>query len=100
MKNILQKFTFLIMFYPFFAFADGTNILEQFTTKANEQIKGATTNLASIINTISLTIGVLWIVVMLLMLLFNMEAIKQHSKLLAGSFIVIGIIYGLSYAMM
>nr|WP_011117592.1 hypothetical protein [Campylobacter jejuni]AAN46944.1 unknown [Campylobacter jejuni subsp. jejuni 81-176] len=44
--------------------------------------------------------GVIWITVMLLMTFINMEAIKNHAKLLFGAVVIIGIIYGLSSASM
>ncbi|WP_320153889.1 hypothetical protein [Campylobacter corcagiensis] len=78
----------------------GTNILKTLTTSANEQITEAGSSLASIINTVSIVFGVLWIIILLLTAFFNVEALKNHAKLIFGALVIIGIVYGLSAAAM
>ncbi|HDX6309290.1 TPA: hypothetical protein RQJ16_001784 [Campylobacter fetus subsp. venerealis] len=97
LKN-LKRFYWFLTCSPAFLFGAGgsTNILKTLTTSANEQITEAGSSLASITNTVAIVFGVLWIIVMLLGLFFNMEAIKNHSKLLFGALVIIGIVYGLS----
>lgn len=92
MKKILALF-FLGSSY---IFAKGNNIASVLADNVNEQISEAGKSIASIINTFSIVMGVLWIVVMLLTAFINIEAIKNHAKLLFGAVVLIGIIYGLS----
>lgn len=81
-------------------FAAGNNIADKLATSVNEQINDVGTSVASIVNTISIVMGVIWIVIMLLMAFFAMEQIKQNAKLLFGALVIIGAVYGLSSAMM
>ncbi|EOI3079836.1 hypothetical protein ACMHNH_001613 [Campylobacter coli] len=101
MKSIFQKILTLILISPIFLFsADGGNIASKLANSVNQQITEAGSSVASIINTISIVMGVIWITVMLLMAFINMEAIKNHAKLLFGAVVIIGIVYGLSSASM
>lgn len=81
-------------------FANNNNISNKLATSVNEQITNVGSDLASIVNTVSIVMGVIWIIVMLLMAFFAMEQIKQNAKLLFGALIIIGTVYGLSSAMM
>lgn len=97
----IKKLLFFISCCPFLLFgAGGTNIASTIATNANTQIAEAGKSVASVINTMAIVMGVLWIIVMLFMLFFNMEGIKQHAKMLFGALVVIGIIFGLSAASM
>lgn len=80
--------------------ANNNNISNKLATSINEQITNVGSDLASVVNTASIVMGVIWIIVMLLMAFFNMEQIKQNAKLLFGALVIIGVIYGLSSAMM
>lgn len=104
MKKIsktLKKFYWFLVFSPAFLFGapaggGSTNVLKTITTSANEQITEAGSSLASIVNTISIVFGVLWLIIMLLTAFFNIEALKNHAKWIFGALVIIGIVYGLS----
>ncbi|EAI0990897.1 hypothetical protein E1I85_08340 [Campylobacter coli] len=99
MKNIFQKILTLILISPMFLFgADGGNIASKLANSVNQQVTDVGSSLSSIVNTISIVMGVIWIVIMLLMAFFNMEGIKNHAKLLFGALVIIGVVYGLSAA--
>lgn len=102
MRKIFRKFLTLIlavMTTPFYLFgADGGNIASKLATSVNQQVTEVGSSVASIVNTISIVMGVIWIVIMLLMAFFNMEGIKNHAKLLFGALVIIGVVYGLSKA--
>ncbi|EHA2317885.1 hypothetical protein JKI10_001664 [Campylobacter coli] len=99
MKNIFQKILTLILVSPMFLFgADGGNIASKLANSVNQQVTDVGSSLSSIVNTIAIVMGVIWIVIMLLMAFFNMEGIKNHAKLLFGALVIIGVIYGLSAA--
>ncbi|EOU3215403.1 hypothetical protein ACNVHP_001873 [Campylobacter coli] len=99
MKNIFQKILTLILISPIFLFgADGGNIASKLANSVNQQVTDVGSSLSSIVNTIAIVMGVIWIVIMLLMAFFNMEGIKNHAKLLFGALVIIGVVYGLSAA--
>lgn len=108
MKNFSQftkkakKAFFIASCYPFVAFgADGTgNIASMIANSANEQIKESGTSAASVINTMSIVFGVIWLTVIGLTAMFNIEQLKQHSKQALGALVIIGIVYGLSKSAM
>ncbi|EHJ7811261.1 hypothetical protein KDL72_001601 [Campylobacter coli] len=99
MKNIFQKILTLILISPMFLFgADGGNIASKLANSVNQQVTDVGSSLSSIVNTIAIVMGVIWIVIMLLMALFNIEGIKNHAKLLFGALVIIGVVYGISDA--
>ncbi|EFQ8267027.1 hypothetical protein KJH29_001546 [Campylobacter coli] len=99
MKNIFQKILTLILISPMFLFgADGGNIASKLANSVNQQVTDVGSSLSSIVNTIAIVMGVIWIVIMLLMALFNIEGIKNHAKLLFGALVIIGVVYGISSA--
>ncbi|EFS8032541.1 hypothetical protein HWT49_001522 [Campylobacter coli] len=99
MKNIFQKILTLILISPMFLFgADGGNIASKLANSVNQQVTDVGSSLSGIVNTISIVMGVIWIVIMLLIAFFNMEGIKNHSKLLSGALVIIGVVYGISAA--
>jgi hypothetical protein len=83
-----------------FAAGGGDNIAKKLSDAANTQITEVGKSVASIVNTISITFGGLWIVIMLLIAYFNIEAFKNNAKLLFGALAIIGIVYALSSSMM
>ncbi|QOQ98591.1 hypothetical protein [Helicobacter winghamensis] len=98
MKKILQKIFLGILLSPLYLFAnkDVWGQLEgHFTTQAEE----ATSSIASMISTFSATIGIIWIVIMMVIAKFQPERFKDNLKLLIGVTILLGIIYGISTAL-
>lgn len=105
MKNILSKikfFLFLTLLLPSLSFAagDSGNIASKLAGEAKTQIETAGSAVATIINTISVVMGAIWLIALLLMAFFAMEQIKQHAKFIFGAIVIIGIVYGLSKAYM
>ncbi|EAI2873736.1 hypothetical protein APU48_08235 [Campylobacter jejuni] len=97
--KFFQKVLKLILVSPLFLFgADGGNIASKLANSVNQQVTDVGSSVSSIVNTISIVMGVIWIVIMLLMAFFNMEGIKNHAKLLFGALVIIGVVYGLSSA--
>lgn len=97
--KFFQKVLKFILVSPLFLFgADGGNIASKLANSVNQQVTDVGSSLSSIVNTISIVMGVIWIVIMLLMAFFNMEGIKNHAKLLFGALVIIGVVYGLSSA--
>lgn len=97
----MKKFLSLIFFFPFTLFgANGGNIAAKLAEQVNQQVTETGSSVASIVNNVAIVMGVLWIVIMLLMAFFNIEAIKNHSKMLFGALVIIGVVYGLSASAM
>lgn len=98
----MKKFFLLLTLFltGSFAAGGGDNIAKKLSDAANTQITEVGKSVASIVNTISITFGGLWIVIMLLIAYFNIEAFKNNAKLLFGALAIIGIVYALSSSMM
>ncbi|WP_273212098.1 hypothetical protein [Helicobacter rodentium] len=101
MKSFFQKIWLAFLLAPAFLFAaKGGNIVDNLVGGFNDQVTDTGSGIASGINTFATVMGVIWIIIMLLMAFFNIEAIKNHAKSLIGAIIIIGIVYGLSAAIM
>ncbi len=91
-----KLFSFLLVFLPLYLFAKGGNVLSSLEQDVNTQITEAGSSIASMIQTFTMVVGVLWFIVMCIIAYLNMEMIKQHAKSLFGAGILIGVIYGLA----
>lgn len=103
MKKISKKFKklhWLLLCSPLFLFAGGDNVLKKMATAANEQITEAGSSVASVLNTIILVLGILWIIFLALTAFFNIEAIKNHLKSILIASVILGVCFGLSGAAM
>ena len=99
LKNIKNKIRFLIFSLLFSLFASNSfsaNITQELTKKAETEFKEVTSSVASIINTASATVGAIWLIAIVFMALFSLERLKEHSKLMIGGIVVLGIVYGIS----
>lgn len=76
----------------------GGSPLSKISTQVNTQIESASTDIASVVNTVSGTLGFIWLVIMLLMYFFAPEQLKQNMKLFVGAAIILGVVYGISAA--
>ncbi|QPH94907.1 hypothetical protein [Campylobacter concisus] len=105
MKKILskaKKLFYLAMCSPLFLFGSGggQNVLKTLEQNTNTQITEAGSSVASVLNTIILVIGILWIIVLMLTALFNVEQIKQHIRFVLIASIILGVCYGLTASAM
>lgn len=105
MKKILskaKKLFYIAMCSPLFLFGSGggQNVLKTLEQNVNTQVTEAGNSLASVLNTIILVIGILWIIVLMLTALFNVEQIKQHIRFVIIASIILGVCYGLTAAAM
>lgn len=98
MKKILQKIFLGILLAPLYLFAK-KDVWGQLEGHFTTQVEDATSSIASMISTFSGTIGILWILIMLIIAKFQPERFKENLKLLIGVAIIIGIVYGISTAM-
>ena len=101
MKKILskaKKLFYIAMCSPLFLFGSGggQNVLKTLEQNVNTQVTEAGSSLASVLNTIILVIGILWIIVLMLTALFNVEQIKQHIRFVIIASIILGVCYGLT----
>ncbi|MCI6641475.1 MULTISPECIES: hypothetical protein [Campylobacter] len=104
MKNLIKnfkKFYYFLIFAPALMFGEsGTNVLKTIANSANQQITEAGGSVASVMNTIIVVLGILWIIFLALTAFFNIEAIKNHLKSILIASIILGICYGLTAAAM
>lgn len=96
MQKIKKALSFLFIATPLALFAKGGNVLSTLEQDVNTQITEAGASIASMIQTFTMVVGILWFIVMCIIAFLNMEMIKNHAKSLFGAGILIGIIYGLA----
>lgn len=97
MKKIKKAFYFFSVLIPLVLLAaTNNNILSSLEQDVNTQITQAGSSIASMIQTFTMVIGILWFIVMCIIAYLNMEMIKNHAKSLFGAGILIGVIYGLA----
>ena len=73
-------------------------ILSKIAGQASTQIENASKDIAGVVNTVSASLGFLWLVIMLLMYFFAPEQLKQNMKIFVGAGILLGVVYGISAA--
>lgn len=95
MKKLKEICFLLCVVLPLNLLAKGGNILSNLETNFNTQVTEASASIASMAQTYIITIGVIWIVVLLLMQKFNPEMFKNNIKGLFGVLVILGIAYGL-----
>ena len=78
--------------------ADGGSPLSKIAGQASTQIENASKDIAGVVNTVSASLGFLWLVIMLLMYFFAPEQLKQNMKIFVGAGILLGVVYGISAA--
>ncbi|WP_156104108.1 hypothetical protein [Campylobacter sp. MIT 97-5078] len=98
MKKLFLVFS--ISCVNFLFAANSGNVAEKIRSEAEKGLESITGSIAGIINTITLTIGIVWIIVMILMAVFSLERLKEHSKLAMGGIAIIGIVYSISASYM
>lgn len=89
---------FFLAIPTFLLGADGGNPLSKISTQASTQIESASKDIAGVVNTVSASLGFLWLIIMLLMYLFAPEQLKQNMKVFVGAGILLGVVYGISAA--
>lgn len=101
MKNFLllgkNKIAFLF-FFLFNALCFGANPLSDFKTKADKELESTMKTILGVVNTVSMTIGIAWIIVMILFMKGSPERFKENLKGIIVISVIIGIVYGLSAA--
>lgn len=89
---------FFLALPTFLLGADGGSPLSKISTQASTQIESASKDIAGVVNTVSASLGFLWLVIMLLMYFFAPEQLKQNMKVFVGAGILLGVVYGISAA--
>lgn len=93
-----KVFFFILMSFNFLFAAN--NVINDITTKANAEFKEAASSIAGMINTLCITLGVIWVIAFLLMMKFMPERLKENVKTLVAIIVILAIVYGLSSAYM
>lgn len=99
MKKMFSMFAgFFLVTIPAFLFGADGSPLSKISTQVNKEIESAGGDIASVVNTVSGTLGFIWLVIMLLMYFFAPEQLKQNMKMFVGAAILLGVVYGISAA--
>lgn len=102
MTKKIQKFFLFLSLLPFSLFAAGTGggFMDKLSGQFTTQVEGVSQSVAGMINTFTLYLGIIWVIICILVMAFAMEQAKTHMKLLLGVTLGFGIAYGISAAIM
>lgn len=101
MKKKFHYLLSLVLSLPIFAFgANSANPLSKLAGTVNTEIENTTKTVMSIANTITLTLGVAYLIFCFIMWKFAPERGKEHMKIIITVGVLIGITYGVTTAYM
>lgn len=89
-------FCYFFLFNALLAFA--ANPLSDFKSKADKEFNETMKTILGLVNTISMTVGIAWIIACILMYIGAPERFKDNLKQLIIITVIIGLVYGLSSA--
>lgn len=99
-----KKFHYLLSLFlssPVLLFANnGANPLSKLAGTVNTEIESTTKTVMSIANTITLTLGVAYLIFCFIMWKFAPERGKEHMKIIITVGVLIGVTYGVTTAYM
>lgn len=101
MKNFLVKaksklaFCFFFLFHQF-CFA--ANPLSEFKSKVDSELNETMKTIMGMANTVVGTIGIVWLVILGIFLKGSPERFKENMKGIIIVSVIIGIMYGITYA--
>ena len=99
--NLLQKAKNKLMFCLFFLFNSlcfAANPLSEFKSNVDKELNETMKTIMGMANTVTLTIGIAWLVILFLFMKGSPERFKENMKGIIIVSVIIGIAYGITYA--
>lgn len=99
MKTSCLKMKNKVIFCLFFLFNSlcfGANPLNEFKNQIDSELKSTMQTIMGVANTVTLTIGIAWLVIVFLFMLGSPERFKENLKGITIITIIIGIAYGVT----
>lgn len=97
LKSFLQKFSFLLFVsLPMALFGANDSALGKFKGEFETQVTNTASDIASMVNTFVSVIGILWLVILLIIVMFNKERMMEHIKGIIAVSVILGIVWGIS----
>jgi len=101
MKKKFHYLLSMVLSLPIFVFAaDGANPLSKLAGTVNTEIENTTKTVMSIANTITLTLGVAYLIFCFIIWKFSPERGREHIKTIITVGVLLGVIYGVTTAYM
>ncbi|TLE15946.1 hypothetical protein LS72_005145 [Helicobacter apodemus] len=97
LKGFSQKIWFIwFVVLPMMMFAANDSALGKFKGEFETQVENTASDVASMVNTFVSVIGVLWLVILLIIVMFNKERMMEHIKGIIAVSVILGIVWGIS----
>lgn len=99
--KLLQKAKNKLIFCFFFLFNSlcfGANPLSEFKSNVDKELNETMKTIMGMANTVTLTIGICWLVILILFAKGNPERFKENIKGITIVSVIIGVAYGITYA--
>lgn len=100
--KLLQRVKSKLIFYCFFLFnttlAFAANPLSEFKSNVDKELNETMKTIMGMANTVTLTIGIAWLVILFLFMKGSPERFKENMKGIIIVSVIIGIAYGITYA--
>lgn len=101
MKNFLVGAKSKLAFCFFFAFNElcfAANPLSEFKSKVDTELNETMKTIMGMANTVTMTIGIVWLVILFLFMKGSPERFKENMKGIIIVSVIIAIAYGITYA--
>ena len=101
MKNFLVRAKSKLAFCFFFAFNElcfAANPLTEFKSKVDSELNETMKTIMGMANTVTMTIGIVWLVILFLFMKGSPERFKENMKGIIIVSVIIAIAYGITYA--
>lgn len=101
MKNFLVKAKSKLAFCFFFLFNElcfAANPLSEFKSKVDTELNETMKTIMGMANTVTMTIGIVWLVILFLFMKGSPERFKENMKGIIIVSVIIAIAYGITYA--
>ena len=96
LKNFYSKIVaFFFVTIPLSLFADDS-VLGKFKGEFESQITNTTSDIASMVNTFITAVGILWLIILFIITMFNKERMMEHIKGIIAVSIIMGVVWGIS----
>ena len=98
LQSTKSKLTFCCFFWFNALLAFGANPLSEFKSNVDKELNETMKTIMGMANTVTLTIGIAWLVILFLFMKGSPERFKENMKGIIIVSVIIGIAYGITYA--
>ncbi|TLD85195.1 hypothetical protein LS70_001205 [Helicobacter sp. MIT 11-5569] len=97
LKKIWFKVSLLFLVnMPLALFAANDSALGKFKGQFETEVTNTASDIASMVNIFVSVIGILWLVILFIIVMFNKERMMEHIKGIIAVSVILGIVWGIS----